>query len=1152
MMDQGSTQLELRTLLFVRELADGRVVCWPLADASLASYGEQESALAEQRTFLEEHLAQQAPEVLSRFSFPAPTQLHEVEVELTREDLPEKLQLRAPVTVACVVIPQGRDRWVVVPAIDHTFHLDADEELAPAVRDEVRRLVEAQQASPLELCALFPARTHRLEPLSLQVDRSLQLVPGRARALRKMLADRRERADAVKVLDSVGVALHQRGDVLRGPPLIGRERELEQLGALLDGKERLSVLLSGEPGAGKTALLHAWIRGRQGRRTEPVYALSGSRLLAGMSGLGQWQERAQRVLRAAESLDAVLAFDSLAELFSDRPGGQVDLAGAIRPFLDEGRVRLVGELAAEELDHYEGLHAGFMAALQRLRLQPLSAQQAVAVVRGHVEHAARHAPQRPNLDPEAVQPLVDLVDRYLPASAYPGKAIRLLHEARALVESTAHDGKPPPLLGEKQVYEAFSLQTGVPELLLRDDVPLELEQIIAALRRRMIGQEAAVRRVAETVCLVKARLQPPAKPLASFLFIGPTGVGKTELARSLAQFIFGAESRLTRFDMSEFADAPAAERLIRGTDRREGLLTRRVRQQPFCVLLLDEIEKAHPAVFDLLLQGCGVGRPTDAAGRLAHFHNAILIMTSNLGAAGRRPPIGIGARGDVDDDYYLEQVNRSFRPELVNRIDRVVTFHPLGEAETLQIARLALARLPSRRGLSELHLTVSVSEGGLRRLASEGTSAQLGARALRRHLEQEVVAPLAALLCRLAGRAQGAHLELGAVEEEFALRRGASGGREQGELPAAGELLGEEVRGGLRLRLLRGRGKLRARGSRGIAEMAELRRDCDRQMQLTAVTEVKEQIDFAVAQLAGTRGTRRGASPDPRRAREITELQSEHHRLQQIWERGEAARTEVASVEELGLAAVLDEEDPSPLLEEARAAGERFRTALFYLLCAMRRQRDGAVVLLQELEGDAHDAWLLPLLERLGERRWTLTAHLDGDPRGPGDDWPAQRRWGPPRTAAQLAARLAGDSKRPGALLLRIAGPWAGVVFPLEAGLHSYPGGQKGRLLLVRFLAAGSQLTELDWLDEKLLPITPARFAEVRREAPVRRFQSPAGPCLLLGGERQAEVSQGEYWSRYELIGCEHLLAYADHPERSLDDLFVPEVGKTGKTEGRR
>ena len=872
---QQRTTLTLDTLIVVRELFDGTELCFPVADPALVSYSPADAGLAEQRLFLEEYLPQQPPAVLARFSCPPATELRELDVLLTRKDLPKRLQLTAPTSVACLVIPHGRDSWVVVPSIGHVFYVAPAEDLDGAVRDEVQRMVAAMEPTPLEFLELLPAQSSRLEPLTLELDRSRLagfMPAGKARALRKRAAEAKLNRDALAVLESVAIPLHTRRSVLRAAPVVGRERELEQLDALLGARERLSVLLLGDDLVGKSALLSAWLRARAGS-DEPraAYATSGAQLIAGMSGLGQWQERVRRVLEAAERLDAILYFDNLGDLFGDRPDGKVDLAGAMRRFVDDGRVRVVGELRQAAVESYERRHVGFFAGLHRIKLEPLSAAQAAEALQRRVEHAAQHEPQRPNLDPAAVQPLIDLVERYRPYQSHPGSGIALYEELRAMHEQAQRSAASrrsapmedkPATIGRDALLSAFSMQSGVPRFLLARDSALAVDQVEARLARRLVGQREAVRRVAEAICVVKAGLQPPGKPLSTFLFVGPTGVGKTELARSLADYLFGSERRLTRFDMSEYMDPGAAQRLIQGTDRAEGQLTQRVRQQPFCVLLLDEIEKAHPAVFDLLLQVCGEGRLTDAAGRLAHFNNALIIMTSNLGAAHRRQAIGLAAPARDDQAYYDEQVEAAFRPEFVNRIDRIIAFSALSAGEIEQIARLALRGLNRRRGVSELGLSVEPSAAAVRALARRGHSEAYGARQLRRALEQSLVTPLARLLADLGPRARGAR----AVVQTAAEAEADPAGSEllaRVAIPAAAD--DKEGEHGEHEALVltvsqHQRGAPRSSAQlRGLNDLSDLRRRVDRYMELETVSEVRDQLDFIVAQLtAGGDGRDKG------------------------------------------------------------------------------------------------------------------------------------------------------------------------------------------------------------------------------------------------------------------------------------------------------
>ncbi|KYF72076.1 hypothetical protein BE11_43625, partial [Sorangium cellulosum] len=687
-----------RALVFVRERFDGACLAFPVAAPDTASFGRDEDVLVEQRLFLREHAARARPEAISRLSFPQGTALLTVDVAVPREDLPRKLRREVPVSFPCVIVPAGeqaaqaaqagvgeRDAWVLVPVLGHAFYVEAGAPIEPAIRREVRRLLASQSLSTWDHLGLLPGSAHRLEVLHAPLPEPDRAQPGQRVA---SIAERARRKRAVDALVSVATPLHvaaQRSP-LAAPPIACRDAELARLAALLDGEERLGVLLVGPEHAGKTALMQAYVA----RQTRLVYATSGAQLIAGMSGLGQWQERVHGVMEAAAALDAVLYFENLDDLLAERvDGGHVDLAGAMRPYLDEGRVRVVCELRDDRLDALEGRHWAFFAGLSRIRVEPLSAADTRRALAERAERDAQVEPHRPAVAGDALTALIDLAERYLPYSAFPGKAVRLYEDLRTVHERERTAQGEPVTLGRSDLHELFSMRTGMPAFLLRDDLPLRVDRVARDLGASVVGQERAVRALAETIAVVKAGLSPPDKPLATFLFVGPTGVGKTELARALAALLFGSPDRLSRFDMSEFATEGAADRLIRGTDGAGGLLTQRVREQPFCVLLLDEIEKAHRAVFDLLLQVLGEGRLSDARGRTAYFHNAIVIMTSNLGAAERRAQAGFSGgpgagspeeRAALDEAHYQRVVAGAFRQEFVNRVDRVVPFRSLTRA----------------------------------------------------------------------------------------------------------------------------------------------------------------------------------------------------------------------------------------------------------------------------------------------------------------------------------------------------------------------------------------------------------------------------------------------------------------------------------------
>lgn len=1133
-----------RALVFVRERFDGTCLAFPVAAPDAASFGRDEDVLVEQQLFLREHAARAQPEAISRLSFPQGTELLSVDVAVPRDDLPRKLRREVPVSFPCVVVPAGEraartaqaahtapardehDAWVLVPSLGHAFYVEAGEPIEPAIRHEVRRLLASQDLSTWEHLGLFPGSAHRLEVLHAPLPEPERAQHGQRGV---SIAERARRRKAVDALVSVATPLHvaaQRSP-LAAPPLACRDAELARLAALLDGEERLGVLIVGPEHAGKTALMQAYVA----RQTRLVYATSGAQLIAGMSGLGQWQERIHGVMEAAAALDAVLYFENLDDLLAERvDGGHVDLAGAMRPYLDEGRVRVVCELRDDRLDALEGRHWAFFAGLSRIRVDPLSAADTRKALAERAARDARVEPHRPAVAGDALTALIDLAERYLPYSAFPGKAVRLYEDLRTVHERERTAQGEPVTLGRSDLHELFSMRTGMPAFLLRDDLPLRVDRVARDLGASVVGQERAVRALAETIAVVKAGLSPPDKPLAAFLFVGPTGIGKTELARALAGLLFGSPDRLSRFDMSEFASEGAADRLIRGTDGAGGLLTQRVREQPFCVLLLDEIEKAHRAVFDLLLQVLGEGRLSDARGRTAYFHNAIVIMTSNLGAAERRAQAGFSGgpgasspeeRAALDEAHYQRVVAGAFRQEFVNRIDRVVPFRSLTREELAEVARLTTQRLSQRRGLSEAGVALEVSPRALARLAEDGHAPAYGARALRRHIEEHLAAPLARLLAGLDGDARELTVWVTEAGEP--------------EAPAAdGVVVGRAETAALRFEARRRRAARAAQQAFGVEQVGELRREVDLWMGLGPIEQLREQIDFLLTQLS----LATGRSRDRRKELDTAALQAEHHRLSELWGRLARAQEEMHSVEELALMALLEGEEVRELAGEARAAWEGFRKVLPRALVATESRRDAITLILEELDEGAFERWLAPMLKELPRRGWSATLHIDGDRSGHGDAaWPASRRWGPPRAPGDVLEALARPKRGFRSVLLRCTGAYAGAFLSLERGLHQLVVSKReagaapgdGRLhVFVHFVAHAADIAEDQWEHRSLAPPPAGSAAARRRGATAREHDEVEGAVQVAGRRARIAMDPGWYWERLDEVALSHLLLFED------------------------
>jgi MoxR-like ATPase len=341
--------------------------------------------------------------------------------------------------------------------------------------------------------------------------------------------------------------------------------------------------------------------------------------------------------------------------------------------------------------------------------------------------------------------VLDLQRRHARGLAFPGKAALFLR--RLAVKRRGAD------VSRTEVLEEFHAQSGLAVSFLDGRARLERAEVVEALSRQVVGQEAARRAAADVIAVARARLNDPERPLGSLLFLGPTGVGKTQCARALAAFLFGDADKLVRFDMNEFVSPESAARLVGTFANPEGLLTAAVRRQPFAVLLLDEIEKAHPDVFDLLLQVLGEGRLTDALGRTVDFGNTIIVLTSNLGVRQAQSRLGFGGDEGTDPSVYTRAAERFFRPEFFNRLDRIVPFGRLGRTDVRQIARLLIQEVFLREGLLRRKCVLRVEESALERIVDRGFDPFLGARALKRAVERQLTQPVAATLA--AGVVEG-------------------------------------------------------------------------------------------------------------------------------------------------------------------------------------------------------------------------------------------------------------------------------------------------------------------------------------------------------------------------------------------------------------
>ena len=1114
--------MRVTTPALERSLPSGLVTIGPVVEPTLIAHGDDDEAREELRIFLADHLAKLPAAQAARYFLPEDVRVEMVEVEL-EPGSPVRPRPPRTVAVTCIVLPHGAAHWVLAPALDASFHVDKKEDLQEVAQRELARVAAARELDGDDWRRVLPPLEAEVVAIDVSVGLEAESGPSEARMVEE------ERRRAHEILDKLARRL---ADRVRGGgvALVGRERELASLEALLGGRERLAVLVCGDEAVGKTALVDAWARRHEHK---PAWVTSVAQLVAGASGFGEAEQRVGEMFKAAERLDAVLYFEDFGGLFRERPeeGGH-DVTAIVRRFVVEGRVRVIGEITPLALERAERRDVGLTGAMTRLVLAAMEPAGAAAALAAHAAHWKQAESRRPQLGAAAVPVIVELARRYLPYRVFPGKAVRLAEELRAAREGALGLDGEPLVLGPDDAYDGFSRMSGIPPFLLREDRAVALDELIARLRTRLVGQDLAVRRVAETLCMVKAQLQPADKPLATFLFVGPTGVGKTELARSLAHLLFGSEERMVRFDMSEYADPWAAERLIRGSEAGDGQLTARVREQPFSVVLLDEIEKAHPAVHDLLLQVAGEGRLTDARGRTSFFHNTIIILTSNLGAQ--------HAARDDELRRYRTAIEAAFRPEMLNRLDAVIAFHRLSPEEVAAVTRLHAGRLADRRGLVQTTVSLDISEAALAALAAGGYSLAYGVRALRRHLDEQIVAPASRLLAKAGVDGHGGVIAVRVAGEALGLEVAA--GAHLGTLapPVRGEVPAIEVS------LHRRGGQGGRRSARGVMAVAECRRVADRWLARDLATEVMDQVRWLEGQLAGAGGEKkRKRKRDAISSDQRQQMLTEQHRLRTAYEAARVARDEIAAAEELALEAALAGEDLAGLAREVEGMLARFQRAMFWLAVSRLEHRDEITLGLSSPEvAGPLERWTRALLAGAPERGWGITAHLL-HVRDPSPVWPESRVWGQPRSALWLQERFDRDSDGIRNLMLRVRGPGAACLLGLECGGHRFTGlfKQNPAHLVIRRLALAVDFDDTKWLQLGTLAAPAAA-----PKGQVERTYPAAGDHVMVW-DRRVDVPWAEHLARLEEVGLA-LIERGLDKDKTPSELFPVELTEAEDDDG--
>jgi ATP-dependent Clp protease ATP-binding subunit ClpC len=550
-------------------------------------------------------------------------------------------------------------------------------------------------------------------------------------------------------------------------PVIGRKSEMRSLIQTLLRSRKNNAILIGEAGVGKTGVVEGLAQRIADGQVPPEFTgkkiieISMGSLVAGTNLRGDMEERLQSLIaESKKNPDLILFIDEIHLLVGagQGSGSAMDAANLLKPALARGEIRVIGATTTKEYRRFIEVDQALSRRFEVIDVTEPDRAEMVAILEGLRPGIEKHHGVK--IHDEALGAAIDFTVRYLPSLRLPDKAIDVLDQAcaQARMRSLSGDFQAQVRAGisimRKDVAAAVAHKCKVPVGDLQDDDADRLIALETDLGKRIKGQASAIKAVGEAIRLARSGLKKPGGPIASFLFAGPSGTGKTELSKALAESLFGDENQLIRIDMSEFMEAHSVSKLIGappgfiGHEER-GQLTERVRSQPYSVILLDEVEKAHPKILDLFLQVFDNGSLTDAHGTKCDFRETIVIMTSNLGAGGTNRAIGFGGENQKTNEEELESsvegaVKRFFRPEFLNRLTGVVVFHQLEMAHIREILDVLVERLNGR--LSEKGVTVKVSPAAVEFLISKGLGADSGARGLEHVVEKELSTPLSKLL----------------------------------------------------------------------------------------------------------------------------------------------------------------------------------------------------------------------------------------------------------------------------------------------------------------------------------------------------------------------------------------------------------------------
>ena len=592
---------------------------------------------------------------------------------------------------------------------------------------------------------------------------------------------------ALKLLNGFGRNLNELAAQDKLDPMLGREKELEHVMRILCRRTKNNPVLIGESGVGKTAIAEGLAQ-RIANGEVPeflsdkiIFSLELGYVVAGAKYRGELEERLRNIIEAVKHCPRIILFMDELQMLMNGGDGTMNIANIIKPALARGELHVIGATTLEDYRKSVEKDAALERRFQPVRVDAPDTEAALKILKRLSGRYERY--HHVQVTEEALEAAVKLSDRYLTDRNLPDKAIDILDEACASVRlhsSKDYSGQMgDPVVDADTVRHIISQWTNIPLTRLNATESSSLLQLENALHERIVGQNAAVKGVAQAVRRARAGLKDPRRPVGSFLFLGPTGVGKTELAKALAENLFGDERALLRFDMSEYMEKHTASRLIGAPPgyvgyEEGGRLTSAVKRRPYSIILLDEIEKAHPDIFNLLLQIMEDGRLTDGQGVTVDFRNCVILMTSNACAEMMSDRRSLGFAADADTavanqkQNILQGIKDIFRPEFLNRLDEIIVFDPLGKKELAQIVDKMLEELQKR--LQDTGMSLRMTAAARDKLLQTGMDVRYGARPLRRALQKEIEDKLADLYLEGTFSA-GDHILIDVLSGDFSFSR---------------------------------------------------------------------------------------------------------------------------------------------------------------------------------------------------------------------------------------------------------------------------------------------------------------------------------------------------------------------------------------------